>query len=454
MKKDQQSHRLDLDFFEYVIAFNCTFDEIYLASVTDVLKLDYISNNGIKDYLQIVTNFFKKHSKCPSPTEIKQYLTTEEQKISFKKVVQEFKQLDRNFNQDELYQNTEQYLKERSVYHAVKQTVDEVTRDNAIDSFKIFERFEDACTISLIDDLGFDYFKEVDKHIKDLTTVEKYISTGYKWLDKILGGGFLESGRALYNFTGATNSGKSIMLGNLAANIVDQGYTVVIITLEMSEMVYAKRISAKLTGVPIYSLAQETNQLKSFVNNYKDKNPNANLIIKEFPPSTINANHIRAFLKKLVDKRKIKIGAIVLDYLTLLQAINPQNSLYADGKNTAEQIRALSYPQHFGCPVITAGQTNRSGYEENPKIDSTGESIGIPQTVDFQGVLWSSDEDKELGVLHCGIQKSRFGANRGQHAFRIDYDTLSIEEAENVFGTDDEVTELDSTLDILSKESK
>ena len=60
------------------------------------------------------------------------------------------------------------------------------------------------------------YFKDLDKHIDDITTKETKIRTGWKWLDERLDGGFLENGRAMYVFAGPTNVGKSSLLNYLS----------------------------------------------------------------------------------------------------------------------------------------------------------------------------------------------------------------------------------------------
>jgi len=450
---EQKKPQIDWEFYEYIIAYNCTFEDTYVAAVIDVLKLKYVSNSNIRAYLKIIFEFYRTHSKLPSSTEIKSYLNSDDLKKSFKDVILHFQGLDKDYNQEELLSNTERYLKERAVFHAVKDTVDDVTgNDNPeLDTGAIYGRFEDACNLSLVDDLGFDYFNEIDRHISDLHTIDNYISTGYDWLDKMLGGGFLQSGRAIYAFAGATNSGKSILLGNLAGNLVMQNECVVIITLEMSEMVYAKRVSSKLTDIPLGSLKQESDQLKATIIEMQHKYPGAQLIIKEFPPNSINSNNIKAYLNKLTQQRKIRIGAVVIDYLTLLQANMVTGNMYSDGKGVAEQMRALTYPMHFGCPFITACQSNRKAYDEaNPGIDTTGESIGIPQTVDFQASIWSNEADKELGIINVGLQKSRFGPNFGKRAFKIDYDTLVISEMDDVFGSTDEIDSVDTALGRLS----
>jgi len=445
--------KLDYDLFEYVIAFNCSFNDLYTTTVVDILKLEYLGNIHIRNYLNIIFDFFQSHQTLPNATEIRAYLCTDDLKDSYRDVVTKFKTLDTSYNIDELIINTEQFIKEKAVYAAVKSTINKFTEDNGTkNTDEIFQLFNNACNISLIDSLGFDYFNQIDKHIEDISQVDKFIPTGYRWLDKALGGGWLEGGRALYMFTGATNVGKSIVLGNVAAKLLEQGRTVVIISLEMSETVYCKRIDSQLSRIPFATLRQETENLKTYLNVFKERNPESRLIVKEFPPSSINANHIRAYLKRLKQKLKVEPDAVVLDYLTLLTAINQSDSMYSDGKDIAEQIRALTYPVNFGCPFISAAQINRAGMSEvNPELDKTGESIAIPQTADAVISLWQTEAEKELGILNMGIRKNRFGQNFGKRAFKIDYDTLAIDEMEDVFTNTDSMQKTDDMLKTLSK---
>lgn len=442
--------KIDTDLYEYIIALNCSTNDIYIATIIDVLKPEYITNLDIREYLNIIFSFYNEHQTLPTSTEIKSYLNTDDLKKSFKNVVYRFKSLDKEYNIDELIANTEEFIKEKAVYHAVKNTVNEISDNNSIkDSGIIYQRFQDACNISLVDNLGFDYFNQIDDHIADLQLVDRFIPTGYKWLDKILGGGWLEGGRALYMFMGATNVGKSIVLGNVATKIVEQNRPVIVITLEMPESIYSKRISSQLTRIPFANLKSETISLRGHVNSFKQKHPTSSLIIKEFPPSSISINHIRSYLKKLESKRKIRPAAVIIDYLTLMLATDPTGSMYEDGKKIAEQVRSLSYPQNFGCPFISAGQINRTGFgEANPELDKTGESMGIPMTADAIISLWQSEAEKELGCINMGIRKNRFGVNFGKQAFKIDYDTLAIDEMEDIFTNTTNIQEAD---DILSK---
>jgi replicative DNA helicase len=444
--------KLDYDLFEYIIAFNCTFNDLYTTTIIDIVKPEHISNLNIRAYLNIIFDFYRSNQALPTATEIRTYLSTDELKDAYRDVVLKFKTMDSVYNFDELIVNTQQYIKEKAVYLAVKSTVNTFSSDSPKDTGEIFKLFNDACNISLIDDLGFDYLNKIDEHIADIKVVDRFIPTGYTWLNRMLGGGWLEGGRALYMFMGATNVGKSIVLGNVAKKMLEIDRVVLLITLEMSQLVYSKRISTQLSRIPFAKLRAETDALATYLKKFKEEHPNSRLIVKEFPPSSITPNNIKAYVKQLVNKMKVKPDAVVLDYLTLLLANTQSGSMYSDGKAIAEQVRALSYPQNFGCPIITAGQINRSGFgEANPDLDKSGESIAIPQTADASFSLWQSEAEKELGVLNCGIRKNRFGVNFGKTAFKIDYDTLAIDEMGDVFSNTESVQQTDDILSRLNK---
>ena len=436
---------IDSSFYETVIAYNMLTDEPYLASIIDHLDKKFFENKDIANVVQLITEFYEKRSVAPTLTELKGYLTTTEMKDSFKKTVSMFDGFDRHFNKDELYQNTEKFLKEKAVYSTLLEVADQASEED-VDTSSILGKFEKACNITLSTDIGLDYFNEIDRHISDLTTIDDTISCGWPWLDKKMDGGFLENGRAIYVFAGETNIGKSIFLGNIAKNIADQGKTVLLISLEMSELVYAKRVTTNLTQIPIRQLHKRTDDIEDVVSQYKKENSKSRVIVKEFPPSTITCKHLKGYIKKLVD-RGVKPDAIVVDYVNLLRSDVGTNS-YERIKYATEELRALSYV--FECPVITATQLNRAGYNEvNPGLDTVGESYGLAATADAIFSIWREEEDIDLGVIKLGVMKNRFGENYGSVVMEINYDTLTLTEASEQLQNID-MTETMGTLDMLS----
>lgn len=436
---------IDDKFYETVIAYNALTNESYLASIVDHLDSKYFDNKDIKNVVEIIKEFYEKRSTPPTLTEIKGYLTTDELKSSFRRVVRLFDGFDQKFNRDELYENTEKFLKEKAVYNTLLEVADQAGKDD-VDTSEILTKFEQACNVSLSVDLGLDYFTDIEKHIDDLETQDETIPSGWEWLDKKLDGGFLEQGRAIYVFAGETNVGKSIFLGNIARNIADHGKTVLLVSLEMSELVYAKRITTNLTQIPIRQLHNRTDDIRDAVEQYKRSNSKSRVIVKEFPPSTITCKHLKGFIKKLTD-RGVKLDAIVVDYVNLLKSSTGTNS-YERIKYATEELRALSYT--FECPIITATQLNRQGYNEiNPGLDTVGESYGLAATADAIFSIWREEEDVDLGILRLGVMKNRFGENYGSMMMEIDYDTLTLKEStEQVQNID--MTDTMESLNVLS----
>lgn len=437
---------INLDNFETLLTYKCLTEEAYLASIIDHLQPAYFKNKDIQAVMSIITEFYNKRGATPTLTEVKNYLTTETLKTQFKNVVGSFATIDKNLNRDELIENTETFLKERAIWRALKDVTEHVTSADQIDTSKILHEFEQSCNISLNYDLGLDLVLNIDRVIADLKIDVPCISSGWKWLDHKMGGGFQEKGRALYAFAGETNVGKSIFLGNIATAIASQNKTVLVVSLEMSEMMYARRLCTNITKIPIATLRTEADILKAQIEGYGQKNPKSKILIKEFPPSTLTVNQLKAYIKKLTN-RGIKIDAVVVDYINLLHSTIGNNS-YERVKYIAEQMRALSYI--FSCPFITATQLNRTGYGiGEPKLEAISESMALPNTADFMAGIWQDDTDRQLGIIKMGLMKNRFGPNFGTCAMKMDYSTLTAYEDDTISNTESSNSAI-STLAALS----
>ena len=428
--------KLNLDYFENVLMYNALTDSGYLSTIADIVQPEYFKSKDIANVFTIIKDFNDKRNELPTTTEIKQYLITDEQKDSFKRLVTSFAEIDKNINKDELIENTEQFLKEKAVYHTMLKAAEDISAGD-VDTSVILDKFEKSCNISLVTDLGLGVKTNIDDIIADLTTVEDKIPSTWEWLDDSLDGGFLRAGKSLYVFAGETNIGKSIFLGNIASNIAKQGKNVLLITLEMSELLYARRICTNISKIPMKEMAVNGSSLRAAIT----ESP-GNIYIKEFPPSTITPNTIKAFAKKFTDQG-IKLDAIVIDYLNLIHSPIGNNS-YERIKNVTEQVRAISYVSN--CPIISATQLNRAGFDQdNPDLATISESIGLAATADVIMSIFQNDEDRDLGIIRLGMMKNRYGPRGMTQPMRIDYSTLTIEQADDV-----DLEEDDSMLNTLA----
>ena len=213
---------LDLDYYENVVLYKSFTDPRYLGSIIDYVQPRYFDNKNFKTIIALIKAFFIKRQSIPTATEIASYCTTPELKSNLKETLLKIDQLDKTFNNDELYSNTERFLREKSVYHTMLEVADDCSKGKVDPAF-IFDKFEKCCGINLSVDLGLDLILDHEKLIDNLQIEEPTISSGWTWVDDKLDGGFLENGRSIYVFAGETNVGKSVFLGNVAVNMAKQG---------------------------------------------------------------------------------------------------------------------------------------------------------------------------------------------------------------------------------------
>ena len=82
----------------------------------------------------------------------------------------------------------------------------------------------------------------------------------------------------------------------------------------------------------------------------------------------------------------------------------------------------------------TATQTNRQGSNVNIITDSElGDSYGKFRTVDYCISLNQGAEEFDEGMMRAYVMKSRNGRTRFQVPVSIDYNTLTMQEAERPF---------------------
>ena len=289
---------IDLDYLERIVFKTCLEDEIYLNSIIDNLNYKFFKNKNFQQIIKIIQALYKKNKKRPSRTELELYLNTDQLKEHYEKSKTVINDIKSDLTDEQLYSYTEKFLQEQAVFNTFLEIVDSKERDVKT----IHEKFNKACNVSITTNIGHDYFEDLEKHITDITTRQTTIKTGWDWLDERLDGGFLEAGRAMYIFAGPTNVGKSIFLSNVATNAAEAGKKVLVVSLEMSEMIYSKRITSKLTSLPINRLQDHVDTLKEKVNTFKAVRPDSKLLIKEFPPNSITPPQLEAYIKKLNNK--------------------------------------------------------------------------------------------------------------------------------------------------------
>lgn len=386
----------------------------------------FFTNAAYKVTFENLKKFYDKYERIPSSAEIG-LLNGKSGMLTLLEVVESTSHAD-DIGDDIVYEKTKSFLQEKNSMKALIEANSDY-KERKLDYTKVLSRFEEIANINFNEDFGIELFSDARKIEDSLRAEDRRIKTGWSWMDKILRGGWRADGKKLYLFQGAANVGKSIWLGNVATNICRQGKNVLLLSFEMSEVLYAERLLSDLTKIKISDLKNQgegvlTNRMASL----KDNTDIGSLFIKEFPPSSVTVAEIKVFIRRLIASGR-KIDAIVVDYIGLIQGKEGDNS-YTKGKDVAEKLRALAYI--FSVPIITATQIGRGkgkGYGSSaPELDDVSDSLALIQTADEVFGIWQEEGDVALGNMNLAVIKSREGRKGVKTQFKIDYGTLTISE--------------------------
>ena len=223
--------------------------------------------------------------------------------------------------------------------------------------------------------------------------------------------------------------GKSVYLVNQGVQAMMNNKKVLYISLEMSEDRIAARFDSVMTLIPQKKLKDSFSLLQKRLQLFGDKFPNAQLMIKEFPTGLANINDIRSLLVQLQNYEDFKPDVILIDYLELLRPTRDGLAEYQAQQRISEELRGIAVE----CDVLlwTATQTNRQGRSVKLITDSElADAYGKIRTCDYAISLNQTEEEFDDGQMRCYVMKSRNGKQRFVVPVSVDYNTLSLTEAD------------------------
>jgi replicative DNA helicase len=298
---------------------------------------------------------------------------------------------------------------------------------------KVKGLINDRNNLTFNSDLGLNFF-DFDAH--DQKESEK-VSTGYNFLDRMLGGGY-DKGGNLVVYAGEQNIGKSIYLANDAANFVKMGTNTVVITAEMAAHKFVKRIGSNLLSININDYAEKAknrDHIKRRLETVGDGfTPPGQLYVKQFPTSQATVLDIEAYVAQIEEELQIKVGAVVIDYINILANYRNQNTenTYMKIKQIAEDLRAMGIRNNW--LIVTATQINRNGYNSSDiSMSDVAESTGLSHTADvmlgiIQDDLMRANQEYWLKVL-----KIRDGEGKGNKCkLNVDYNFMRLIETDDI----------------------
>ena len=413
------------------IIYNLLKSDEFCQKVLPFLSKDYFSEKYESIIFEEIYKYYGSYNNAPNSAAIK--IELESRNDLTEAVYNEsMKLLDADVEPiakvDFLVNKTEEWCQERAIVNAVYKAVNVIGgEDKKTPMSALPELLTEAISTSFDKSVGHDYIDEADERWEFYNRKELKIPSGLEHLDYILRGGF--PSKTLGVIMAGTGVGKSLFMCSMTSNLVESGHNVLYITMEMAEEKIAQRIDQNLlnlAGEELESIAKDS-FLKRF-DNLKMKTK-GQLVVKEYPTKSAHAGHFRALLKELKMKKDFTPDLICVDYLNICASMNTGKnaSSYEQIKSTAEELRALS--MEFDVPVLTATQTNRTGYSDaDVEITSVSESFGLPMTADYFFAMTTNDKLRDEGLIRFTQLKNRYGdpADRRNWLLNVDYTKMKV----------------------------
>jgi len=237
----------------------------------------------------------------------------------------------------------------------------------------------------------------IEKEFSNPTRVEG-ISSGYCNVDDITGG--FRPGELII-LAARPSVGKTALSLNFAYNFVSSfpKKKVAFFSLEMNRERLVKRLIHKISGVPKEQIREYPEKIKKAFQTISD----SYLYIDDKARTTPTEITLKA--KRL--HKKIGLDVVIVDYLQLLEVINPSAYKTTNDKiaYVSRQLKLLA--KELECPVIALSQLSRA-YEnrrnyKNKRDDEVAKSDPVPMLSDLRdsGAI-EQDADMVMFIYNSG----------------------------------------------------
>jgi replicative DNA helicase len=351
-----------------------------------------------------------------------------------------------NSDDDYLKKALHSWITSKNMNNSFETIVDYIRDMDEIDysnTEKVSEKVRELITNATLmnyddDDLGLNFF-DPESHIQDIA--RNKISSGWASIDELMNGGW--DRKTLNLILGASNSGKSLWLGNIAVNAAENGKNVAYITLEMSDKKVMKRLGSNRLRIPIDEYDKRSRDVaymekkmkalkkrSSFTGNGGDmfNTTVGEIYVKEYASGTCTVADVDNYVKNLEEKKGIKIDMVVVDYLTIMQPEKSRDSnLFTNGKYLSNGLRAIA--QTRDLVMVTAMQIGKDGYGANDiDLGDISESKAIVENTDTCFGIIRTDAMRRENKYILKLLKIRDGGFKWEKThFELNTEFLRIE---------------------------
>lgn len=385
------------------------------------LSPEVFMNHLNSQCVKSVMEFLEAHSHFPRMNELKLFIKETEIYDHLLEIMNiDTSEYDRDFILGEL----EEFYRKSLFANVIMDSSENIR--NATDTLQNYpDKLREALAFTFNSSIGTSLLDDQEKIFDAMHDKDKVISTGIKYLDRLIEGGCHE--KSLNLLMAATNVGKSLIMCALSKNFLAQNKKVLYISLEMSEEKIVERLLANIFDIALNDL--KTMPKAEFMRRYEliRKFLKSDFKVVQYGAKTVSANKIRSILKDYQVKKNYTPDVLIVDYLGLMNTNNKSkdSNSYSEMKLISEELRAVAV--EYGMPIWSAMQTNRNGFK-NVELELTdiADSIGTAATADLIIGVTQNDELKEAGKFIWYILKNRYGLNDQKLFVGVDYPKMRI----------------------------
>lgn len=381
----------------------------------DCVKPAYFEKAVRIDICRMILDYWEEYEKPPTyevlEEEIEKLTNKSKSKAEIKK--EYLKTLDQMADTD---LDDIEYIKDKIVEFGKRQALIEAV----IQSSKVIESGGEYQTIKkLVDDallvgeantdLGLFHFENIEDRIWSYTHQEDVIEripTGKDLLDGIMKGGLGKSEMGVV--LAPPGRGKTTMLIDIAAHAITRGYNVIHYSFENSPLQVQRNYDNRLLKRNMEYIKENPAKSIAALGNIKKYMAKENqLVIKKYPPKTVNVNTIKAHLQQLRLVKGFIPDVIVVDYGSLLKPTRKYGEKRDDIEAVYEELRALADTENVA--LWTAAQANRPSLGKMiVTMQDLAECFAIANTADFMMALCQNDKkERPKGIMRYFIAKNR-----------------------------------------------
>lgn len=399
----------------HTILTHLVHNEVYGRKVLPFLKPEYFQDAADKLIFEAIRDYTQKYNAFPTKDVLYIELSNKTglDELTFNRATGAIQALepDDKASTQWLVDRTEQHCKRQAIYNAVAESIMVYDGKSKVPVDGLPKLFQDALQVSFDSHIGHDFLEDADARFdKYHEAISNRLTFDIDILNQITNGGLPD--KTLTALMAPPGIGKSFVMCHMAAYNLLCNHNVLYITMEMAEERIAERIDANLLDVRLDDL-----QLLSRVDYAKKierlkQTTKGKLIIKEYPTASAHSGHFRHLLNELRIKKNFVPRVIYIDYLNICQSARikagSQVNSYTYIKAIAEELRGLAV--EFNLPIITATQANRAAVGASDYgMENTSDSLGLPQTLDLQLALISTEQLEQMNQLMWKQIKNRLG---------------------------------------------